>query len=139
MISTSVFLLMSLCTDPGYYRTANGKLCWGIQDSVPGSVHNDISKKTEVEIDLNDIDTAFDEADVELLHNINPATQGHAEALDGVKVKEEDRLMAEMEISMADLLTPRTPHLTKTNLIEADWDTMISTPHSDYLGAPWDL
>lgn len=124
---------------PGYYRTANGKLCWGIQDSVPGSVHNDISKKTEVEIDLNDIDTAFDEADVELLHNINPATQGHAEALDGVKVKEEDRLMAEMEISMADLLTPRTPHLTKTNLIEADWDMMISTPHSDCLGAPWDL
>jgi len=124
---------------PGYYRTANGKLCWGIQDSTPKSVHNDISKKTEVEIDFNDIDTAFDVADVELLHNMNPATEGHVVALDEVRVKEEDRLMAEMEISMADLLTPRTPHLTKTNLIEADWDMTISTPRSDCLGAPWDL
>lgn len=159
---------------PGYYRGANGKLYWGISESVPCSAVSD-----EVCEEEDGIDTVLNAEDLELLESMKPPTSTEPmqdakastpEATEAIALMqagvgmvahekyslfadekdrasegdfqnlkdEEERLMSEMEISMADLLTPKTPHLVTVNAELgmnscADWESaisMISTPRS---------
>lgn len=164
---------------PGYYRGANGKIYWGISDGGWGLTGNSAHisdggscSGVDEEVEDQDIDTVFNEEDLELLESMKPPEltgeepvlqpkESVVESMEAIALMqagvaavgpdrysmfteqavttegdfqnlkdEEDRLMSEMEISMADLLTPKTPHLVMTDAepeIEAcrtsDWST----------------
>jgi len=110
---------------PGYYHTPSGKLCWGVADTVPDAVHNN-------------------ESDLKLLQSSEEAPTSSELDVE----KEEDRLMRDMEISMADLLTPRTPLMSRAGslqdlfidtTLEPDWDVTVKTPHSQQCAVDWNM
>jgi len=125
-------------SDPGFHHAANGKLYWGTVGSI-----------APADVGSESLDTAVDEEDLKVLEAMEEMSRGTADAdktnipqLDGDyndlddAGREEARLLTEMEISMADLLTPRTA--ARSNF-ESDWNMAISALHSDRLGTEWDL
>jgi len=103
---------------PGYYHSAQGKLCWGM---VPDAVIND-----------DHIDPFLGEVEVEELTNMSTQHDENALATPEADSSMEDRLMEEVEASMADLLTPRVTDIVIDNSLDTNWDmdTTICTPRA---------
>jgi len=110
---------------PGYYHSADGKLCWGM---VPDAVSNDdhidpLLGDVEVE-ELTNMSTQDDENTLEntLMHIAAPMADSTVE----------DKMMEEVEASMADLLTPRVTDIVIDTSLDTNWDmdTTIFTPRA---------
>jgi len=108
---------------PGYYRTAEGKLCWGM---VPDAVINDETIDPllgDVEVEELTSMSATDESENTLAHIPDPVFGD----------SKDDRMMEEVEASMADLLTPRVTDIMIDTSLDTNWDmdtTMICTPRA---------
>jgi len=109
---------------PGYYESPEGKMCWGL---VPDAVSND-----------DHIDPLLGEVEVEELTNMSTQndenTLVHFPTMDSIA---EDKMMEEVEASMADLLTPRVTDFVIDASLDTHWDmdtTMICTPRA----SDWD-
>lgn len=135
---------------PGYYHNEDGKLCWGILGAADDSIDS-ATVDNHVEIDdspnaANTDELVLEEADAKSLLGCDDV-QIEAEA--------DDEMMQEMEMAMADLLTPRltlplTPRLmdlltprscrsssgttrSSSNMdAECDWTEHIVTPRGDW-------
>jgi len=104
---------------PGYYHSADGKLCWG---TVPDAVGND------------DVDHLLGDVAVEELTNMSTPDDNTLEHIPESMVAStvEDKMMAEVEASMADLLTPRVTDIVIDTSLDVNWDmdTTIFTPRA---------
>lgn len=132
---------------PGYYHNDDGKLCWGIAESMDANIDTAVVDSAEFE----NIEAELD-VETEIALDMQGVTVPQEPFADTTKVKsepeEEDDIMKEVEGAMADLLTPRftdilTPRLQdligtprscrseslgRSNPMDEDWDQHISTP-----------
>lgn len=143
---------------PGYYHNDDGKIAWGYKDGAANEQHADIDSveiDTDIGGDLSAVDdfifkdVAQHDMDTEL-DSVHTAVQPQVE----------DVMMHEVEVAMAELLTPRfgfelptprladllTPHSCRSNATrssnmdaevqhmdaEFDWDQHVSTPRGDW-------
>jgi len=130
---------------PGYYHNEDGMIAWGYKDGAANEQHADI--------DSVEIDTDMD-ADVFILEDV--ARHDMDTELDSVHTaiqpQVENEVMHEIEVAMADLLTPRfslgpptrladllTPRSCRSNATQSsnmdaefDWDQHVSTPRGDW-------
>lgn len=127
---------------PGYYHNDDGKLCWGVAESMDANVDTTVVDSMEFE----NIEAQLD-VETEIALDMQGVTVPQEPFVDTTKVKsepeEEEEDMMKLEGAMADLLTPRftdllTPRLQdligtprscrSNNPMDEDWDQHISTP-----------
>jgi len=144
-------------TDPGYYHSDDGTLCWGVQDTT-GSADVDQVEIDDIlvdNVDINTVDTRmegdFNDFTSKIVVDDIELSAGESLPSTVQNVQDDDDIMRLVEGAMADLMTPRftvaTPRLTdiasprscrsqatrSSDIVDAgDWDVHISNLRDDW-------